>query len=169
MKNSFLDVLNNQAGRLNENKESEANYEKAQNAISAFFKNVSGLENKVTRKEWNQLREYLFQAGINLAKASDLATSLGEKYNENNEESMDSSSVNEKKFIGKDMSDYVRQIWMLDSLEDKKLIALDMLDNLDFKGRNSTYKVQIEKMYNPTQLDRFVSNLSMAGEGLRIF
>lgn len=71
-------------------------------------------------------------------------------------------------FKGKDITDYVRQIWMLADLADKKAVALAMLDELDFKGKNAQYKTQIEKITSANKLDMFVSNLSLKGEELGV-
>lgn len=68
-------------------------------------------------------------------------------------------------FKGKDISQWVKQIWMLPSKEDKILIFKEMLKDIDFKGRNAMYLTQVEKM-SPTKIDQFVSNLSLKGEEL---
>ncbi len=61
-----------------------SNYEDAQKNISDIFKNMKNLEKVTSRKEWNQLRQYIGDAGQNLAKAIDLSRELGTKYNTGN-------------------------------------------------------------------------------------
>jgi hypothetical protein len=61
-----------------------SDYNDAQKSILKIFKGFKELEDVADRKEWNQLRQYIGDAGDNLAKAMDYARELGVKYNPGN-------------------------------------------------------------------------------------
>jgi len=68
----------------------------------------------------------------------------------------------------RDLKDWAKQIWILESLEDKKLIAKDMVDNFQFKTKANDFKVKIDNMKSKNKLDSFVGDIVLVGEGLGV-
>jgi len=66
----------------------------------------------------------------------------------------------------KDLQDWAKQVWMLTTLEDKKLVALDMVANFEFKAKANAFETQINKTKSLDKLDMLVGNIVLAGEGL---
>lgn len=48
----------------------------------------------------------------------------------------------EKKTYMNDLESWVKQVWMLPNLEDKKLVALDMLNHMAFKKKLMNLKLK---------------------------
>jgi len=66
----------------------------------------------------------------------------------------------------RDLQDWAKQVWMLTTLEDKKVIALDMVNNFEFKAKANAFETQINKARSLDKLDMLVGNIVLAGEGL---
>lgn len=75
--------------------------------------------------------------------------------------------ITERKQI-KDLTEWARQVWMLTDLADKKAIALDMVDNFEFKAKAAMFIQKIEKARSGGAIDKLVSDIALAGEGLAV-
>lgn len=49
--------------------------------------------------------------------------------------------VNDKRYMN-DLEAWVKQVWMLPNIEDKKLVALDLVDNMEFKRKADAFRVK---------------------------
>lgn len=76
-------------------------------------------------------------------------------------------AVFEKREI-RNLKDWAKQVWMLSDLNDKKLIAKDMVDNFEFKSKSDEFKTKIDKCNSGDRLDKLVGDIVLAGEGLAV-
>ncbi len=70
-----------------------------------------------------------------------------------------------KKRYMNDLSLHLQQVWMLTTLEDKKLVALDLVNNMQFKGNADSFIHAINTSTTTTRIDTLCTDLVMAGEG----
>lgn len=68
----------------------------------------------------------------------------------------------------RDLKDWAKQVWMLPSLEDKKVIALDMVNNFQFRTKSADFINKINSSKSPNALDKLVGDIVLAGEGLAV-
>ena len=52
------------------------------------------------------------------------------------------ATINDKRYMN-DLEAQVKQVWMLTNLEDKKLIALDLVDNMEFKKKQVNLELRL--------------------------
>lgn len=62
------------------------------------------------------------------------------------------------------LSSYVKKVYMLDKLTDKKAVAFEMLQQL--KGKHPNLNKQIKLATKPEDIDKLVTNISLSDEGL---
>ena len=67
----------------------------------------------------------------------------------------------------KDLKEYAQQVWMLPILADKRLVALEMVNNFEFKAKANHFITLINKS-SATKLDILVGDIILAGEGLSV-
>ena len=68
----------------------------------------------------------------------------------------------------KPLKDYAQQVWMLKTLEDKKLVALEMINQFDHKKKSLIFKKNISECLSVNKLDEMVSNIMLTGMGLGV-
>ena len=66
------------------------------------------------------------------------------------------------------LKDYAQQVWMLTDLADKKLVALEMINEFEYKGKQAVFKVQLERMRTTTKVDEFAANLALIGSDMKV-
>lgn len=74
----------------------------------------------------------------------------------------------EKKKYMNDLESWVKQVWMLPNLEDKKLVALDMLNNMAFKKKIDEFKAKIYNAKTGAVVDKLCTAILLSGEGLKV-
>lgn len=75
-------------------------------------------------------------------------------------------TINDKRYMN-DISSWVKQVWMLTSIEDKRLIALDMLNAMEFKKKNEQFRVKIINAKTGAVIDKLCADILLSGEGLK--
>lgn len=65
-----------------------------------------------------------------------------------------------------DLQDWAKQVALLPSIEDKKLVALDIIDNFEFKSKVAKFKHLIENARTGDKIDQTVFDIVLASEGL---
>ena len=76
------------------------------------------------------------------------------------------ATVNDKRYMN-DLEAWVKQVWMLPNIEDKKLVALDLVDNMEFKRKADAFKVKINSARSGEVIDKLCTDILLSGEGLR--
>lgn len=76
------------------------------------------------------------------------------------------ATINDKRYMN-DLEAWVKQIWMLPNIEDKKLVALDLVDNMEFKRKADAFKAKINSARNGEVIDKLCTDILLSGEGLR--
>lgn len=76
------------------------------------------------------------------------------------------ATINDKRYMN-DLEAWVKQIWMLPNIEDKKLVALDLVDNMEFKRKADAFRVKINAANSGTIIDKLVTDILLSGEGLK--
>jgi ribosomal protein S3 len=74
--------------------------------------------------------------------------------------------VNDKRYMN-DLEAWVKQVWMLPNIEDKKLVALDLVDNMEFKRKADAFRVKINSARSGEVIDKLCTDILLSGEGLR--
>lgn len=72
------------------------------------------------------------------------------------------ATINERRYIN-DLESWVKQIWLLPSIEDKRLVALDMLDNMEFKGKIDVFKNKIVTARTGNIIDKLCTDILLSG------
>ena len=67
-----------------------------------------------------------------------------------------------------DLESWVKQVWLLPELEDKKLIALDMLNHMVFKKKIEDFKHKIYNTRDGKIIDKLCTDILLSGEGLKV-
>lgn len=76
------------------------------------------------------------------------------------------ATINDKRYMN-ELEAWVKQIWMLPNIEDKKLVALDLVDNMEFKRKADAFRVKINSARNGEVIDKLCTDILLSGEGLR--
>ena len=76
------------------------------------------------------------------------------------------ANINDKRYIN-DLEAQVKQVWVLPNIEDKKLVALDLVDNMEFKRKADAFKVKIKSARNSEVIDKLCTDILLSGEGLK--
>ena len=58
---------------------------------------------------------------------------------------------------------------MLTNLEDKKLIALDLVDNMEFKKKAGEFRAKIASVRNGAVIDKLCADILLSAEGLKSY
>ena len=72
-----------------------------------------------------------------------------------------------KKYMN-DLESWGKQVWLLPELEDKKLIALDMLNHMAFKKKIEDFKYKIHNAIDGKIIDKLCTDILLSGEGLKV-
>ena len=75
-------------------------------------------------------------------------------------------TINKKRYIN-DLESWVKQVWLLPSIEDKRLVALDMLENMEFKGKIDIFRNKIKTARTSNIIDKLCTDILLSGEGLK--
>ena len=78
------------------------------------------------------------------------------------------ATINDKRYMN-DLEAWVKQVWMLPALEDKKLIALDLVDNMEFKKKAGEFRAKIVSARNGAVIDKLCADILLSGEGLKSY
>lgn len=70
--------------------------------------------------------------------------------------------------IPNNLQDWAKQVWMLPDLEDKKAIALDMIDNFAFKAKADKFRALVNKAKTGTSIDKLVGDIVLSGDGMGV-
>lgn len=70
----------------------------------------------------------------------------------------------EKRYTN-DLELHLKQVWMLPNINDKRLVALDLVNNMQFKGKADSFISAINKARTAAKIDEICTNIVMAGEG----
>lgn len=73
-------------------------------------------------------------------------------------------TINDKRYMN-NLELHLQQVWLLPDLEDKRLVALDLVNNMEFKGKADQFIVKIKECVKPEKIDEICTNLVLAGEG----
>ena len=76
------------------------------------------------------------------------------------------ATINDKRYMN-DLEAWVKQVWMLPMLEDKKLVALDLVDNMEFKKKAPEFKAKIIGARSGAVIDKLCTDILLSGEGLK--
>lgn len=76
------------------------------------------------------------------------------------------ATINDKRYMN-DLEAWVKQIWVLPNIEDKKLVALDLVDNMEFKRKADAFRIKINSARNGEVIDKLCTDILLSGEGLR--
>ena len=77
------------------------------------------------------------------------------------------ATINDKRYMN-DLEAWVKQVWSLPELEDKKLIALDMLNHMAFKKKIEDFKHKIYNARDGKIIDKLCTDILLSGEGLKV-
>lgn len=77
------------------------------------------------------------------------------------------ATVNERRYIN-DLESWVKQIWLLPNIEDKRLVALDMLENMEFKKKIDIFRVKITTARSGLIIDKLCTDILLSGENLKV-
>ena len=77
------------------------------------------------------------------------------------------ATINDKRYMN-DLEAWVKQVWMLTNLEDKKLIVLDLVDNMEFKKKAGEFRAKIASVRNGVAIDKLCADILLSGEGLKV-
>ncbi len=75
--------------------------------------------------------------------------------------------INERRYIN-DLENWVKQIWLLPNIEDKRLVALDMLENMEFKKKIDIFTVKIKNARSGLIIDKLCTDILLSGENLNV-
>lgn len=67
----------------------------------------------------------------------------------------------------KTLEQHAKQVWMLPTIEDKKLILMDMVNNFDHKKNIDKFIALITKTNTAKKLDELAANIMLTGSGLK--
>lgn len=76
------------------------------------------------------------------------------------------ATINDKRYMN-DLESWVKQVWMLPEIEDKKLIALDLVNNMEFKRKSDAFKAKINSARSGEIIDKLCTDILLSGEGLK--
>ena len=76
------------------------------------------------------------------------------------------ATINDKRYIN-DLEAWVKQVRMLPNIEDKKLVALDLVDNMEFKRKADAFKIKINSARNGEVIDKLCTDILLSSEGLK--
>jgi phosphatidylserine/phosphatidylglycerophosphate/cardiolipin synthase-like enzyme len=66
------------------------------------------------------------------------------------------------------LQEYAKQVWMLSSIEDKKLVAHEMIDAMLFKKQQGKFRILLDRMNCTTKIDELVANITLVGSDLKV-
>lgn len=57
------------------------------------------------------------------------------------------------------LQDYAKQVWLLSTVEDKKLVLKEMVMNFSFKRKQAAFLQSITNLNSVVQLDQLAANI----------
>lgn len=77
------------------------------------------------------------------------------------------ATINDKRHMN-DLEAWVKQIWMLPNIADKKLVALDLVQNMEFKKKAPQFEAKILAAKSGAVIDKLCTDILLSGEGLKV-